>query len=132
MGVNTKYGHCIGCDKWVKRDDMLSINVSIYDESNMETRIPLRFCKKCHDSKREEIESMRWQNILYTEAEIQADLDLAEKSDLEFDPTKIIKKISGSDMEQPVFRDPIKKRVFDDDDSEAAMRRRGRIVDSFY
>jgi len=132
VSANTKYGYCRGCEKWVPRDGMLSINVTVYNEQNQEKRIPLRFCEKCHSEKEDEIESMRWDNVLHTEAEIQADVDLAERSELDFDPTKLLDR-AASDEEPsgPVFRDPVKRDVAGDD-SEAAMRKQGKNVDMTY
>ena len=88
MGYNTKYGYCLGCDQWVPRDEMLSINVSIYDEKNQEFRIPMRFCPPCHRKKRQELLESKWDNVLKTEAEIRTNLELAERSDLPFDDSE--------------------------------------------
>lgn len=100
MSANTQYGKCLGCGKWVPRDEMLSINVAIYDASNVPERIRIRSCPKCHPERMAEFRAWNWDHILKSESDIQADPELAAQSDLEFD------------------------------DSEAAMREAGLIPDS--
>jgi hypothetical protein len=145
MSANTKYGLCRGeCQKWVPRDEMLSINVSVYDANNEELRIPLRFCPACHKKMQARLEEMRWDNVLKMEAEIRIDKDLAEASDLEFDPSPDALEAASEararateETSAPVKRPPPPKEKREqpkpkDDDSEAAMRRRGKEVDVNY
>ena len=143
MSANTKYGFCRGeCQKWVPRDEMLSINVSVYGADNEETRIPLRFCPACHKKIQEQIEQMRWDNVLRTEAEIMSDEDLAKASPLEFDERLSVVEDAATAMrrnvhvEKPrdVVSEPemVARDVPLDDESEAAMRRMGKRVDVTY
>jgi len=157
VGANTKYGFCRGCKKWVPRDEMLSINVSVYDAQNNERRIPLRFCPSCHKKKIEETEELRWDNVLKIEVEIKTNKDLAAQSDLEFDPNIDVSEIAAAwsrDAARQIVRPvpkaipaesarverpekkkegkPKRRKLDPKDDSEAAMRRRGKRVDINY
>lgn len=96
MAAHTMYGFCRGeCQKWVPRDEMLSINVTIYNADNDETRVPLRFCPSCHKKVQEEVEGLRWDNILVTELEIKTNEELANQSDLEFDDSEAAMRSAG-------------------------------------
>lgn len=96
MGANKKYGFCRGgCEKWVPRDEMLSINVSVYNAENEEIRIPLRFCPSCHARKKVELEEIHWDNVLKTETEIKTNAELAEQSDLSFDDSEAAMRAAG-------------------------------------
>jgi len=135
MSNNRKYGFCRGCKKWIPRDDMLSINVSVYDRENMEIRIPLRFCPECHEKKKDELDEIKWDNDLKAEVEIRASKILAEQSDLEFDGSDGVQSAAenareriADDVIDSVSRFKEKKK----DDSEAAMRRRGKNLDTTY
>lgn len=66
----TKYGFCVGCKKWVKRDDMLGINVHIYDESGLSEKVLLRYCPKCHGEKVLQFKLDKWDNELKTAGEL--------------------------------------------------------------
>lgn len=96
MSTNTKYGFCRGeCRKWVPRDEMLSINVSVYSADNEEKRIQLRFCPACHKKVEADISKMVWDNVLKTEIEIKTDEELAQKSELEFDDSEAVMRAAG-------------------------------------
>ena len=95
VGVNTKYGLCRGCKKWIPRDEMLSINITIYDAENKEERVPIRLCPSCHKRKQEEFKKIRWDNILKTEVQIRIRADLAQKSNLEFDDSEAAMRTAG-------------------------------------
>lgn len=131
MGNNTIYGFCRGCEKWVPRDTMLSINVNVYSEENEESRIPLRFCPACHTARRADLGEVRWDNVLLTEAQIRTDPELVTQSDLEFDDSPELIEAARVANDRPVG----KKMNFGPsvkDDSEAAMRRKGKDLDSGY
>lgn len=131
MSDNTVYGFCRGCDKWIPRDDMLSINVSVYSVKNEESRIPLRFCPECHAAKGEALGVLRWDNNLKTESQIRTNRELAAQSDLEFDESVDAQEAARVASERSVGKvmdfGPSQK-----DDSEAAMRRKGRRLDVKY
>lgn len=96
MGTNTKYGFCRGeCGRWVPRDEMLSINATIYDADNAEERVPLRLCTLCHEKEKDRLARMRWDNALKTELEIQTNPELARESDLEFDDSEVVMRAAG-------------------------------------
>ena len=100
MGIHTKYGLCRGCNRWVPRDCMLSINITVFDKKNEESRILMRFCETCHANKEKELRKSEWNNVLKTELEVMTTEELAANSEIIFD------------------------------DSEAAMRRAGLVDDS--
>jgi len=132
MGDYTKYGMCGGsCKKWVRRNDMLSINISVYDNDNVEEKIRMRFCQRCHVEARDGFRNHEWVNDLKYEIEIKADPELAANSDLEYDKDAHLRVdgvLDGDDgfKASEVFSPKIT------DDSEAAMRRSGKIVDKRY
>lgn len=89
MGDHTKYGVCKGCNNWKKRDDMLSINVDVYDENQRKEIVRIRLCPECHEKFAEEIKRHEWDNRLMSEAELRSDVELAEKLGLEFDTSNV-------------------------------------------
>jgi hypothetical protein len=76
---------------------MLSVNVAAYDASNKPKRIRIRVCPKCQPKLLAYLAQFEWDGVLKKESEIRADPELVIHSDLEFD------------------------------DSEAAMRKAGRL-----
>jgi len=141
MSTNTVYGFCRGkCQKWVRRDDMLSINVMVYDAANNESKVQIRLCPECHASFVKMIEPYRWRNRLFSEAEIIVDPEMCAQSDLEFDGSdaalevaRVVRERAQLDREKHRGLPGSKHRVCDgDEDSEAAMRRMGKPIDVTY
>jgi len=95
MSAHTQYGFCIGCKKWVPRDEMLSINVAIYDADNKVERVRIRSCPVCHEKRAEEFRAWNWNHVLKTESEIRTDPVLADASDLEFDDSEEAMRVAG-------------------------------------
>lgn len=89
MGDNTKYGFCRGCQTWKKRDDMLSINVDVYDRFQNKELIRIRMCPLCHSEFVKMLKGRQWNNELVTEKEIKMDIEMASNSDLEFDISSV-------------------------------------------
>lgn len=88
MSAHTPYGFCMGCEKWVPRDEMLSINIAIYNADNKPERVRVRSCPKCHAKRAAEFRKWNWDHVLKSEAEIKTDPDLVKQSDLEFDDSE--------------------------------------------
>lgn len=143
MGINTKYGFCKGeCQKWLPRDKMLAMNVSVYDKHNNETKIQLRFCEECHKQMQDYLGLMAWDNNLLTEAQLRSDLEKAKQAGLEYDDSLEVVTAAkrAQERREPIeFKSPTKKRIYRNrdsvnprDDSEAAMRKRGKRVDVSY
>lgn len=95
MGENTKYGYCKNCKLWVPRDEMLSINCSVYDAKNEEQKIRLRFCPPCQGKIKEMLENLGWDGVLKLEKDIRVDERLSSKSDIEFDDSEEAMRKSG-------------------------------------
>lgn len=95
MSAHTQYGFCTGCQKWVPRDEMLSINIAVYNSANEATRVRVRSCPKCHHVRFAEFKKMEWDHVLKSEHEIKSDPELAEKSELEFDDSEKAMREAG-------------------------------------
>lgn len=135
VDLHRKYGFCRGgCNKWKPRDDMRSINISVYDEDNREMRIPLRFCPECNKKIVEDLLSMAWDNILFSEAQIRCDKAKAEKSNLTVSyDTETIHAALIADERMGIYTGaPKPQRIDVVDDSEAGLRRSGKVVDVRY
>lgn len=87
MGDHTKYGFCKGeCQKWKKRDDMLSVNLDIFDANQNKRILRVRMCPSCHEKFVTEMEEKyKWDNNLVEERDIRMCAELASQSDVELD-----------------------------------------------
>jgi hypothetical protein len=65
-GSKTKFGFCRASRSWVPRDEMMSINVRVYDAENNEVRIPVRLSADEHWKLVDMLEELRWDNQLET------------------------------------------------------------------
>ena len=88
MSTHTKYGFCKLCETWVPRDEMLSVNISVYDAENNEEKIRVRVCPPCQKVFKFDLKGLEWDNNLKTEGEIRTSKGLAEKSELDFDDSE--------------------------------------------
>lgn len=70
MGIGIRYGFCKGCQGWVPRDEMLSINTHLYDAQNSEVIIRHRYCPVCHRRVVERTREQGWDNVVVTEREL--------------------------------------------------------------
>tara|TARA_B100001094_G_scaffold314673_1_gene353780 strand:+ start:2237 stop:2464 length:228 start_codon:yes stop_codon:yes gene_type:complete len=70
MSGHVKYGFCRYNQKWVKRDEMLGLNIKVFDENNNEERISIRLSKEGHASLVKMLSLLRWDNILMTSEEL--------------------------------------------------------------
>ena len=95
MSAHTPYGFCMGCEKWVPRDEMLSINVAVYDANNKVERIRVRSCPKCHPKRVEEFKKWNWNHVLKNESEIRSNPELVKRSDLELDDSEKAMRAAG-------------------------------------
>ncbi len=96
MSQHTKYGFCKGpCKSWVPRDEMCSINVSVYDAKNQESRIRMRFCPACHRTMQDDLSKYEWENNLKMEKDIMLDPELAENSNIAFDDSEEAMRKAG-------------------------------------
>lgn len=102
-----RMGHCHGCDTWVPRDEMLSINLAVFDAANMESRIRLRLCPACHAAVVDRYRPWNWTNHR----------DLRKYGSLQADPVGE----RGSGALSPDEDEDV-------DDGEAAMRAAGRPI----
>ena len=68
--MHDKYGFCRYKSQWVKRDDMLGINIKVFDANNNEERICIRLSEEGHEGLSKMLRLMRWDNILMTEKEL--------------------------------------------------------------
>lgn len=72
MSDHTNYGQCRACMRWWPRDEMLSINIEIFDATNTLDRVRLRLCPACHGQTSANMRQMNWKNELRTEGELRA------------------------------------------------------------
>jgi hypothetical protein len=84
MGEHTLYGRCVGCGRWVPRDEMLSINTNLYDAMNRKTVVRHRYCPGCFDRERQRAQSMMWDHI------VVSGRDLAPMDDGSFPTNEVI------------------------------------------
>ena len=70
MSEHRKYGYCKASERWVPRDDMLGINVKLFDENNHEERVMIRLSPHEWDRLRGMLKSLEWDNRLKTEGEL--------------------------------------------------------------
>lgn len=66
----TKFGFCRASERWVPRDEMLSINVKVYNAKNEETRIPIRLSADSHERFVAWLATYEWDNELRTGSEL--------------------------------------------------------------
>lgn len=71
MGDQTKYGYCVVSEKWVPRDEMLSINVKVYGADGDEIKIPIRLAPDAFEGVVERFKDLAWDNELMTAAELK-------------------------------------------------------------
>lgn len=100
-----KYAACKRCKAVIPRDNMLSVNVHFYQESDERDIVRVRLCKDCHAGMRQSVRAIEWQNELLP------------------DPRR------GGVVESQ-SRHWAKPAA--PDDSEAAMRQRGKNLDVTY
>lgn len=134
--LNTKYGFCKGtCRRWVPRDEMLSINVSVYNRENDEYKIPLRYCPNCWEKMVDYFSTMRWDNNLKTAAEIKSNEALANDSDLSYDDSLRIVEAAAVARQRKFRIDKSNNKDYCDYhqcESEAEFRKAGKQVDVEY
>jgi hypothetical protein len=71
-----KYAPCGDCSEIVKRDDMYSMNVKVYDpEDTRETRISIRLCTGCAKENLGELQAMKWDNASMESREEEIEVD---------------------------------------------------------
>ena len=70
-GKHTKYGFCQRSRKWVPRDEMLAINVKVYDSDNQEDKLQIRLSPEAHSELVEQLSGLQWDNVLMTRGELQ-------------------------------------------------------------
>ena len=73
MAKHTKYGRCPIADKWVPRDEMLSINVKAFDEDNNEERIRLRLSPVGFEKLIDFLRENAWTGVLREELDLYPD-----------------------------------------------------------
>jgi len=73
MGEQTKYGYCVLAERWVPRDEMLSVNVKIYDRQGKETKIQIRVSEDQLDNLLPRFEELRWDNELMTKSQLESE-----------------------------------------------------------
>ncbi len=71
MGDQTKYGYCVVSERWVPRDEMLSINVKVYGADGEETKIPIRVSPDAFEGVVDRFKDLAWDNELMTAAELK-------------------------------------------------------------
>ncbi len=64
MSEYVKFGYCRYNQEWVKRDEMLGLNIKVFDEDNNEERISIRLSREGHASLVKMLRLLRWDNIL--------------------------------------------------------------------
>ncbi len=102
-----KYATCKRCETVIPRDDMLSVNVHFYQESDRKDIVRVRLCSNCYKAMQREFMAIEWKNELL--------------------PGRGAGHINGTSVHVPW-----KERNTQSDDSEAAMRRKGKRVDVTY
>lgn len=65
-----RYGFCLSCNLWIRRDEMLSINLDIYNRANDCDKLQLRLCGACHRQVVMTLERFRWNKVLRTRQEL--------------------------------------------------------------
>lgn len=75
MGDHTLYGFCKGCQRWVPRDEMLSINTALYDAQNRKHVIRHRYCPPCYETERARVQGRMWDHIVVTESDLAPGTD---------------------------------------------------------
>jgi hypothetical protein len=65
-GEHTLFGLCSGCREWVPRDEMLSINTSVYSAENNKVIIRQRYCPVCAREETERLKGREWDHIVVT------------------------------------------------------------------
>ena len=64
MMNDMRYGWCVGCVRWVPRDEMLSFNTEVYDAQNRVEKIRQRYCPICAADERARLMQRRWDHVL--------------------------------------------------------------------
>lgn len=64
MGEQTMYGRCGLCNRWVPRDEMLSVHVDFYDEDNKREVIRQRLCPPCWRAEKDRVRETRWDRLV--------------------------------------------------------------------
>lgn len=72
-GGYTKYGYCHYTQRWVRRDQMLGINVRFYNGDNEQTTVRLRLSPEGWQELLEKALPANWNNELKTKDELDAE-----------------------------------------------------------
>ena len=67
------YGFCRYSNRWVPRDEMVSVNVKAYDDDNKEVKVRIRISRSAYDEFWEYVRSLEWDNVLRKRDEIPED-----------------------------------------------------------
>lgn len=73
MAKHTKYGFCPLIKRWIPRDDMLAINVKMFDEDNEETKVKIRVSQEGFDVFAKYVETIEWRDEMKEEHELLAE-----------------------------------------------------------
>ena len=68
----SKYGFCKLTERWVLRDDMLGINVKLFDKDNNEERVIIRLSPDGWEKMSKVLKLLKWDNVLMTQAELES------------------------------------------------------------
>lgn len=88
------YGFCLGCEKYVPRDDMISTTLTVFGEGidEKQERVRFRLCPECHKNQMKRWKtswnnnSIVWRNDIKSACEIMTNEKLASRcDDIEFD-----------------------------------------------
>lgn len=80
MATHTKYGFCRVLKKWVPRDEMVSVNVTTFDDDNRKSIVRLRLSQQGHRRFMRDLRRIRWTGHLKEEHELVKDGLLVEPS----------------------------------------------------
>ena len=69
---HSKYGFCKLTERWVPRDDMLGINVKLFDADNSEERVIIRLSPEGWLKMSKVLKLLRWDNVLLTIDQVQS------------------------------------------------------------
>lgn len=101
-GDHVRYAQCKGCDDYVKRDEMLALNLRFYDHDNRERRIRLRLCPRCWERETKRAHRLAWDNRMFTRAELPEDKRPVEN---EYDLLRMSGVEDRQDFERRVYSD---------------------------
>jgi len=71
INKNKLYGFDVMAGRWVERDEMLAINVKVFDEKNNARTIRIRLSKENHARVVSELEKLTWSGVTKYGSEIE-------------------------------------------------------------